>query len=274
MWWQQDADVQRTCAWKEATTQALSGKLDLEFAAWERLWTQRKRLHVYRNVVEAAERHLSSLRGASVLEVGCGRGATILEFAKRGARATGLDYAESALAFSRELQVLAPSAEKCTFTRGDARQLPFESEVFDVVYSVGLLEHFEEPRYLLAEQQRVLKAGGIIIFQVPQTYSLYTIIKKLLIAVGKWPYGVWETQYDEAELIMLAERAGFIASYTAGYGSFTLALLRHFLFPRLAFDLGHHNGARRGLAHWIRTHSSMDIYLVGYKNGNQSQNKR
>jgi len=40
----------------------------------------------------------------AVLEVGCGRGATLLELARRGATVVGLDYSEEALAVCKALE--------------------------------------------------------------------------------------------------------------------------------------------------------------------------
>jgi hypothetical protein len=49
---------------------------------------------------------------------------------------------------------------------------------------------------------------------VPQRYHYYTLIKHILISVGKWFAG-WETQYSVRELERLLERHGFtvVSSY-------------------------------------------------------------
>lgn len=51
--------------------------------------------------------------------------------------------------------------------RGDARQLPFQDQTLDFVYSSHLLEDFEDWRTPLDEWSRVLKAGGHLIIMIP-----------------------------------------------------------------------------------------------------------
>jgi SAM-dependent methyltransferase len=92
---------------------------------------------------------------------------------------------------------------------GDARALPFRDDCFGLVFHQGLLEHFRdaEPGRILAENQRVLEPGGVLIVDVPQRYHAWTVLKKILIALDRWFAG-WETQFSPAELehMVRAER--------------------------------------------------------------------
>jgi ubiquinone/menaquinone biosynthesis C-methylase UbiE len=207
-----------------------------------------------------------------VLEVGCGRGLTLLEFAKRGATVTGVDYARSAVSFCNSLKEEAckngnDKRISAEFLYGDARSLPFGNEEFDIVYSVGLLEHFQEPSAILAEQCRVLKPGGVVIVQVPQKYSAYTILKKVLMALGRWPYGAWELQYSERELRTLVLKTGLSPKFSYGYGSFSLALLRHFLFPALDYGIGGWHRSGGGFVAKMKANTSLDVGIVASKDG-------
>jgi 2-polyprenyl-6-hydroxyphenyl methylase/3-demethylubiquinone-9 3-methyltransferase len=112
--------------------------------------------------------------------------------ARGGANVTGIDYSEEALAICRRLESPNGIAGKSAFVNADARNLPFPAESFDFVFSVGLMEHFEDPKAVLAEQHRVLRTGGFLLVKVPQKYSVYTAIKKVMIHFGKWPYGDWK----------------------------------------------------------------------------------
>lgn len=65
----------------------------------------------------------------------------------------------------------------------DARSLVFESEEFDVVYSLGVVEHFDETYTSIKEHARVAKKGGVILITVPHIdletlYRVYTFYKK------------------------------------------------------------------------------------------------
>jgi ubiquinone/menaquinone biosynthesis C-methylase UbiE len=239
-------------------------------AAWEQLWIQRKRIHIYRNVVEEAQRCLPDLRGARVLEVGCGRGATLLDLASRGAQVVGLDYAQSSIVTCETLRAEAGLDGAADFLLGDARALPFDSESFDLVYSIGLLEHFEQPGILLTEQHRVLKPSGFLLLQVPQKFSLYTMVKIPLTKLGRWPYGGWETQYTAGELQALVRHAGFEPGPVFGYGSFSLAVLRHFFFPNLDYDAGGRLWKLFPALRGLRAHCALDVGVVarrGFVNG-------
>ena len=234
-------------------------------SSWEALWSTRKRIHVYDNILELAETFFLSIQGAKVLEVGCGRGATLLNLVKHGAVGSGLDYADNAIDFCKELQQKAGVNGNVRFLRGDALDLPFDDGTFDLVYSIGLIEHFANPKPLLAQQFRVLKPGGIMIVQVPQKYSLYTLMKKPLTKFGIWRYGVWETQFSDAELRRAVEATGFVPEYSCGYGSFSLALLRHFFFPTLNFGRGFRIGQTNPLLRKVKAHIALDLCLVARK---------
>ena len=232
---------------------------------WDELWRKRKRLYVYRNVVKAAESFLGGVEGRTILEVGCGRGATLFELARRGAHVVGLDYSDEALAVCRTLENEKALTRRTTFVNGDARTLPFPSESFDFVFSVGLVEHFSDPTEILAEQHRVLRQGGYLLVQVPQKYSLYTPLKKLMISMGKWPYGGWETQFSERQLRDLVNDAGLETKYVSGYGSFLLAAVRHSLVPTLDFGMFWRNGTELDFIRAVKARTALDICIVARK---------
>lgn len=233
--------------------------------SWDELWRTRKRLYVYRNVVKIADEFLGGLSGHNVLEVGCGRGATLLELARRGANVVGLDYSEEAIALCRKLSETGGTADRSTFVKADAQNMPFHDESFDFVFSVGLIEHFEDPTGILAEQYRVLRNGGYFLVQVPQKYSLYTILKKALIRIGKWPYGGWETEFSDQEISALVREAGLEPRYVTGYGSFLLAAVRHSLVPTLDFGIMWRNGTELAVIRAVKAKTALDICVLARK---------
>jgi SAM-dependent methyltransferase len=53
---------------------------------------------------------------------------------------------------------------------GDAQQLPFASDIFDLVICTQMLEYASEPPRVIAEIRRVLKTGGCLLMSVPSVF--------------------------------------------------------------------------------------------------------
>jgi SAM-dependent methyltransferase len=61
----------------------------------------------------------------------------------------------------------------------DAKNLPYDGNRFDVVFSDNMLEHLDEPRRVFAEVARVLKPGGVFLFKTPNKWHYVPIIARL-----------------------------------------------------------------------------------------------
>lgn len=96
--------------------------------------------------------------GACLLEVGCGMGTDLLQFARGGAKCTGVDLTPRSVEISRSRFELygVPGS----FCLSDAERLPFGDQSFDVYYSNGVLHHTPETAKAVDEAYRVLKPGG------------------------------------------------------------------------------------------------------------------
>src|SRR5256884_4264496 len=77
--------------------------------------------------------------GMRLLEIGCGMGTDLLQFARGGANVTGTDLTPRSIEISR--QHLTIYGESGDFAIADCETLPFANESFDVVYSNGVLHH-------------------------------------------------------------------------------------------------------------------------------------
>lgn len=101
-----------------------------------------------------------------ILDVGCGRGLDVLRLNEKLAQdgmVVGLDVDLDP--FPAEL----PSG--ASFVVGDATNLPFEAESFDVVWSDRLLQHLGDPPMAVFEMVRVLKPGGRLVLSDADHYS-------------------------------------------------------------------------------------------------------
>ena len=104
--------------------------------------------------------------GESVLDIGCGCGATSLELAERvgpGGSVTGLDVSEPMLARARERAAECGLAQ-LTFVNGDAQTFAFDAGSRDLVYSRFGVMFFEDPTAAFANLRSALRPGGRVAF--------------------------------------------------------------------------------------------------------------
>lgn len=104
-----------------------------------------------------AERNYSG--GKRALEIGCGRGSLSCYFSDAGFDCNLIDLSENVLDIAQS--IFEKNDLDATFTVGDANNLDVPDKSYDVIYSIGLLEHFEDIEKPLKEQIRVLDDGGI-----------------------------------------------------------------------------------------------------------------
>jgi len=96
-----------------------------------------------------------------ILDVGCGTGAMGLLFAKMGYDVFGVDLS---LAMMNQARMKATNQNlKLELQKGDAEDLPFPDESFDVIVNRHLLWTLPNPDTALLEWYRVLKPGGTLL---------------------------------------------------------------------------------------------------------------
>ena len=96
-----------------------------------------------------------------MLDVACGTGIVTRIAADLGATVTGVDLNEAMLTVARRVR---PELE---WRQGNAQDLPFDDESFDVVVSQMALMFFPDPAAALAEMARVVVPGGTVAVLVP-----------------------------------------------------------------------------------------------------------
>ena len=115
--------------------------------------------------------------GKSVLEIGCGAGIDSVEYARNGAHVTSVDFTEVGMNLTKDLFREAGLAAK--IIRADARDLPFDDNTFDCVYSFGVLHHIPGIEKAVAEVHRVLKPSGkamIMLYHRDSLLYAYSIL--------------------------------------------------------------------------------------------------
>lgn len=144
---------------------------------WESVYTGQPRMRLPSLLVPTTrnlQRLLSTLvaPGMSVLEIGFAPGKSLAYVAKvLGARVSGLDFSTQGVRFAKTLfeRLGIPGDLRCE----DVFATTLSPGTFDVVYSVGLIEHFDDPRALVRRHVELLKPGGTALILIPNYRDLY-----------------------------------------------------------------------------------------------------
>lgn len=120
------------------------------------------------------------MRGADVLDFGCGVGDEAIEMARLARSVYGLDLVPRYLAMAREKAAAAGVADRCRFD--DAPP----SYAVDYVYSLDSFEHFNDPASVLATMFRLLRPGGQVLISFGPTW--YHPLGGHLFSVFPWAH--------------------------------------------------------------------------------------
>jgi 2-polyprenyl-3-methyl-5-hydroxy-6-metoxy-1,4-benzoquinol methylase len=107
----------------------------------------------------------------AILDIGCGQGLFLKQFADRGWRVTGIEVSSSAAFHAREILGLDVIV-------GEWATKELENDSFDIIGLWHVLEHAGDPKTLLSEARRVLKNDGKLLLSVPNFSSLEARIGK------------------------------------------------------------------------------------------------
>ncbi len=155
--------------------------------------------------------------GDRVLDVACGTGIVARRVASRvgeSGSVVGLDINEGMLTVAEE--AAADSHASIEWRQGDATDLPFANESFDVVCCQQALQFFDDPVAALRQMRRVLTPGGRLAVSVwrPLEYQpVYVVLADALEnhisdeagTMMRSPFPEW----DETDIRTLVEDAGF-----------------------------------------------------------------
>lgn len=128
----------------------------------------------------------------SLLDVGCGSNQTSIVKAKW----TGVD--------------LIQNKKENTYV-GDAHELPFGDENFNIVFSSHALEHTISPLICLLEMNRVLKMGGELLIGVPMDPGFITTCHNYVLTEKGWAHLIKKAGFDIIERHTQSHCANFYA---------------------------------------------------------------
>lgn len=98
------------------------------------------------------EKYISNIEDKNILDVGCGTGQLSYELSRKSKYVIGID---TSLAFKDRTR-----SNNVDFIRADCHYLPFKDETFEIVISIGMLEHVADYERSIFEMKRVLKGSG------------------------------------------------------------------------------------------------------------------
>lgn len=137
--------------------------------------------------------------GWTMLDIGCGGGATLKRLLKRSqdAKVYGIDISEESVA--KAIKVNADVIDKQVFVQqGSAEKLPYEDGKFDLVTAVETVYFWPNLPNCLQEVRRVLKSGG-----------KFAILVEVVDSDSKWTNVVeGMTAYSPEDLKRLLDEAG------------------------------------------------------------------
>ncbi|MFB3072876.1 MAG: class I SAM-dependent methyltransferase [bacterium] len=190
-----------------------------------------------RREIALLQRSFGPMKGKRVLKLDLWNEAVntrILHWMKsQGAEAFGLDF--SSVVTSRALQNSGETEGPLHLVQSDIRHIPFATNSFDFVYTMGTIEHIDEYQDAVDEVHRVLKVGGKTIIGVPHKWNIFLrpLLVNALDLFGKYPYSP-EKSFSYGELRRVVEKCGLRVRNRTGIMAFPgiLRMAELFLYKR------------------------------------------
>jgi SAM-dependent methyltransferase len=145
-------------------------------------------------------------RRTNFLEIGCGTSSLSVSLQPYILSLTGIDISPDALELSRAL-AHKKNFSSARFVIDDCRDLQIV-EKFGVVWSQGLLEHFDDGETIVREHVKVLRDDGVALLSVPYRYSyhyVWYLVTRPALLRRFWP---WTEQrfYTKKTLLALGKK--------------------------------------------------------------------
>jgi len=175
---------------------------------WDDVWDQQKNLsffgkrlrHAQLNCLNKLLSEINLPIYAKILDMGCGSGRSLEDLRSLGyINSIGIDTSIKSLELCMSRGFIK---EKDVFLE-DGTRTRFRNSEFDLIYSQGLLEHFEDYSPFIKEMARI-STNYVLIFQ-PNHYSLYRRVIDLIRGTPVDEY----THYREKDYVASFEECGF-----------------------------------------------------------------
>jgi 2-polyprenyl-3-methyl-5-hydroxy-6-metoxy-1,4-benzoquinol methylase len=141
-------------------------------------------------------------QGKKVLEIGCGIGTAMINFAKQDAQVTAVDLSDKSLELAKQRVKVYGLENQVTFYQANAEELTrsVPVEPYDLIYSFGVIHHTPHPERVIEQIRNYTKPGSTIKIMVYYRFSWKVLW--ILLTYGKgqfWRINELVARYSEAQ---------------------------------------------------------------------------
>lgn len=174
----------------------------------------------------------SDFAGKLVLDGGCGMGRYSRVAASLGASVLGMDLSQATVAAQ---DMTAEYAGHVQIIRGDLLRTPLPPDTFDIVYSIGVLDHTPDPRAAFLNLAKAVKPGGRMAVWVYQKQS--PIVEKIMAAhrsvARRLPVGLvellsrWSVPVGGMKRRLMGSKSRLVQRLGVGLHALTIGVSMH-----------------------------------------------
>ena len=147
--------------------------------------------------------HLGAERFDRILEVGYASGVLFPELMTRCRRLVGIDIHQNFAPVKRMMEL---ERIKADIFSGSITELPYKNETFDCVVSLSTIEHIADYDKAVAELERVLTPGGLLVLGMP-VKNVFT--DKLIPFVAKDKIDINDVHPTDQHMVMSSLKKHF-----------------------------------------------------------------
>jgi len=153
----------------------------------------------------------------SVLDLGCGTGFFLKELANRYKSVYGLDISPELI---NSIRIDSPNLKSLIV--GDAEDIAYPDNIFDLVFSRGVLHHLPDPEKSICSVHRKLKKGGWFVVSEPCHDSVLLRLPRKIIVKQSEDFSEIHRAFPSRYLVSLLNEAGFEVKSIERFGFIAL----------------------------------------------------
>jgi SAM-dependent methyltransferase len=141
-------------------------------------------------------------QGKRVLEIGCGIGTAMINFARAGAQVTAIDLSDQSLDLAKQRAAVYGLQDQITFYQGNAEELTqfLPIQPYDLIYSFGVIHHTPHPERVIEQLRSYVQPGSTIKLMLYHRFSWKVLWILLQYGQGRfWQLDELVARYSEAQ---------------------------------------------------------------------------